>query len=309
MIDAVILTSNSRELALRCVAHTVADPAVARVILVDNASSDGTAEAVQGAHPEVEVLALAEHTGLAAALNRGAERGTNPYVLYLNDDVFAANGAIAGLLAALEERPDAAAAGGRLTNDDLSTQDQYRPRSFPGAIALSLRLLGIDRWWPANPLTGTHLRRPLDDETTVEADQPAGACLLVRRSAVDAVGGWDERYWFWYEDVDFSRRVARDAGATLYVPSAPFRHLGGATTTRWSLADQHRRTYYGMLLYAQSHLSRAGQLLVAATMATVCLLRVGLARVRREEEAAVYRGCLEQVRSLAAGRPVARIRA
>jgi GT2 family glycosyltransferase len=170
-----------------------------------------------------------------------------------------------------------------------------------------LRLLGIDRWWPANPLTGAHLRRPLDDTTTVEADQPAGACLLVRRAAVEAVGGWDERYWFWYEDVDFSRRLARDAGVTLYVPSAAFRHLGGATTLRWSLPDQHRRTYYGMLLYAQTHLGRAGQVLVAATMGTVCLLRLALAGVRRGGGGAVYRGCLTEARALAGGRPVRRI--
>jgi hypothetical protein len=306
MIDAVILTSNSRDMASRCVAHTKADPAVDRVFLVDNASADDTVAAVRAEHPEAEVIALAEHMGLAAALNRGAEAGSNPYVLYLNDDVFAAPGAVAALLAALEDRPGAVAAGGRLVNEDLTTQDQYRPRDFPSPITLSLRLLGLDRLWPRNPLTGRHLRHPLDDETTVEADQPAGACLLVRREAVEAVGGWDARYWFWYEDVDFSRRLADTGGATLYVPSAPFRHLGGATTTRWSLPEMHRRTYYGMLLYAETHFARGGRLLVAATMAVVCLVRLAVGRGRGR---GVYRGCLVQARALAAGRPVRRIAA
>ena len=185
-VDAVFLTWNSREQALECVRHTLATELVASLVVVDNASSDGTADAVRAAHPDITVIALEQGVGLAEALNMGAKLGDAPFVLYLNDDVFAEPGAIATLLEALEARADAVAAGGRLVEADLSTQDQYRPRPFPSPATVVARLFGFERLWPRNPWTGTHLRDKLDDHTTVEVDQPAGACLLVRRPVVEA---------------------------------------------------------------------------------------------------------------------------
>ena len=283
MVDAVFLTWNSRDQALECIAH-LADPVVASITCVDNASSDGTAEAVRATHPDVRVVALDSDAGFAGALNRGAALGAAPFVLYLNDDVFAAPGSVSRLVEALEARPDAVACGGRLVNGDLTTQDRYRPRPFPSPATLVARLLGLERLWARNPWTGAHLRKPLDDHTTVEVDQPAGACLLVRRSVAEEAGGWDERYWFWYEDVDFSRRLAR-RGVSLYVPSAPFRHVGGATAGRLSAPEGHRRAYYGALRYAEGHFSRAGRAAVALTMIAVALVR-GALRMRSDPDGA-----------------------
>jgi len=305
MIDAVILTCNSRDLALECVEHTTADSRVSRVIVVDNASTDDTVARVELQYPDAVVVALPTHTGLSAALNAGASNGDSPFVLYLNDDVYAQPGAIGMLLAALEADPTAVAAGGRLVNDDLSTQDQYRPRDFPNALTIALRLVGLERFWPRNPITGRHLRTLLDDETIVAVDQPAGACLLVRRDAVIAVGGWNEQYWFWYEDVDFSRKLA-ERGSSLYVPRAAFRHVGGATTKRWSLAEMHRRTFYGMLVYARNHCSRAGQWLVGITLAITSSCRYLGLRVRREPGVEVYRSAIVASRDLLFQRPIRR---
>jgi len=260
VIDAVFLTSNSREQALECIEH-LGEPEIASIVVVDNASTDGTADAIRAAHQDVTLIALDAPVGLAAALNRGAKLGTAPYVLYLNDDAFAEPGAIRLLLDTLRSCDDAVAAGGRLVDPDLSTQDRYRPRAFPSPATVVARLLGLETWWPRNPWTGGHLRTMLDDHTTVEVDQPAGACMLVRRPVTEAIGGWDERYWFWYEDVDFSRRLAAH-GTQLYVPAAPFRHVGGATARRLRRADGHRRTFHGVLVYAGTHFSAPGRALV-----------------------------------------------
>jgi len=284
LIDAVVLTNTSRDQALDCVAH-LGEPQIASIVVVDNASDDDTVAAVRAAYPDVRLVALPAQTGIAAALNRGAEVGDAPYVLYLNDDVFAAPGSVRALLEALQSRDDAVAAGGRLCERDFTTQDRYRPRAFPTPVTIVARMLGLDRMWPRNPLTGRHLRQMLDDRTTVAVDQPAGACLLVRRSVVEHVGGWDERYWFWYEDVDFSRRLA-EHGALLYVPAAPFWHVGGATVRRMQRADGHRCTFHGILLYAHAHFSVPGEALVVLTLMAISATRALLAVARADPDGA-----------------------
>lgn len=305
MIDAVLLTWNSREQAMECVAHTHDPEVIASIVVVDNASTDGTADAVRMAHPDVTVLALEHGVGLAAGLNMGARLGSAPFVLYLNDDVFAEPGAIRTLLETLEGRPDAVAVGGRLVDPDLVTQDQYRPRPFPMPSTVVARLLGLERLWPRNPWTGIPLRRPLDDRTTVEVEQPAGACLLVRRSVVEQIGGWDERYWFWYEDVDFSRRLAQH-GVSLYAPTAPFRHVGGATARRLSAPQGHARYFYGVLQYSRTHFSRSGRAAVALAILVVSLVRAALWVRQDRAGARVYLGAARGAVALLRGKETRR---
>jgi N-acetylglucosaminyl-diphospho-decaprenol L-rhamnosyltransferase len=304
-VDAVFLTWNSREQALECVRHTRDPDLVESIVVVDNASTDGTADAVRAENPDVTVIALEQGVGLAEALNMGAKLGSAPYVLYLNDDVFAEPGAIGTLLETLESHPEAVAAGGRLAEPDLSTQDQYRPRPFPSPLTVVARLFGFERLWPRNPWTGTHLRDKLDDHTTVEVDQPAGACLLVRRPVVDATGGWDERYWFWYEDVDFSRRLAQH-GVSLYVPTAPFRHVGGATARRLKAPAGHARYFYGVLQYSRTHYTPAGKALIAAAMLAISLGRAALQAPKDRAGAKIYLGAARGALALVRGREIKR---
>ncbi|MDX6691913.1 MAG: hypothetical protein QOG15_3370 [Solirubrobacteraceae bacterium] len=275
MIDVVFVAWNARDQVLDCIGHLREPDIVASITVVDNASSDGTAAAVRSAHPDVNVIPLPEPLGLAAALNRGARAGTAPFVLYLNDDVLAFPGSVAALLAALRENAGAVAAGGRLVDENLVTQAAYEPQPFPSAATLLGRLLGIARLVAVVPRADRG-RASRSSEDVVVVEQLAGACLLVRRSVVERIGGWDERYWFWYEDVDLSRRLSSH-GRSLYVPAAAFRHLGGATARRLTRPEGHRRTLHGMLCYAGTHCSRPGELAVAlAVLAT----SVGRAAVR-----------------------------
>jgi N-acetylglucosaminyl-diphospho-decaprenol L-rhamnosyltransferase len=259
MVDAVVVTSNSRDVVLRCLAH-LRDPALERIVLVDNASSDGTVEAVRERFPEVDTVRFDRHSGLSTAFNRGAARTTAPILLFLNDDIFATDGAVSRLEQTLDAHPEAASAGGRLVNADETgaTQDRYRPRRFPTLLTFFMTLTGAERLWARNPWSGSQLRNLLNDRDTVAVDQPAGAVLAVRREAFYSSGGWDEGFWFWYEDVDFSRRLA-ELGVALYVPSAPFQHLGGGTVLRWNRAEILARTHHGILRYASKHFSRTRQ--------------------------------------------------
>src|SRR3954468_779140 len=163
MVDAVVVTSNSRDVALKCLAH-LGDPAIDRVVLVDNASGDGTIDAVRERFPDVDTVRFDTHSGLSAAFNAGAARTAAPLILFLNDDIFAAGGAVSRLAAELEARPDAVSAGGRLVNPDEvgATQDQYRPRRFPTLMTFFMTLTGTDRLWKQNPWSGGHLRDRLN---------------------------------------------------------------------------------------------------------------------------------------------------
>jgi N-acetylglucosaminyl-diphospho-decaprenol L-rhamnosyltransferase len=240
-VDAVVVTWNSREMVLRCLDH-LAGAAVERVVVVDNASQDGTAEAVERAHPEVDVLELPQEEGLARAYNRGAARGSASLVLFLNDDVLVDEQAVRRLVTALDERSDAVAAAGRLVDaEDGRTQVEYLPQPFPTSRSLLAMLAGRGRGSP-----------DLSETETVVVDQPPGACLLVRREAFQAVGGWDEQFEFWYEDVDLARRL-RARGDVLYVPSVEVAHVGGHSARRLTRAQLVSRHYRGALLYAHKH--------------------------------------------------------
>jgi len=302
-VDIVIPTFDASELILRCL-QRLRDPAIDRITVVDDASTDGTAQAIAKSFPEVRVVELSHSRGLAHALNRGAEMGTAEFVLFLNNDAFPVDGAVTKLCAALRDDPHAASAGGRLVDPDTTcTQDSYRPRALPGLAGLAVRLTGIERAWPKNPWTGQHLRDPLDAaDTTRTYQQPAGACLLVRRTVLEKVGGWDEEYWFWYEDVDLSRRLL-DFGYALYVPSALFEHVGRASTSRWPRFQQHRRLYHGTLLYAQRHLPRRQQIVLAAVMAGTIIPRIAwLSTTGKSEASRAYRHLLGESWALLLGR-------
>jgi GT2 family glycosyltransferase len=289
VIDAVVATRDSRDLVLECVGR-LRSPLLERVIVVDNGSVDGTEDALR-AREGVQLVRLDPAQGLAAAYNRGAEAGSAELVLFLNDDIFATAESIDALAAALGDRPRAVAAAGRLVDaEDGTTQEIYLPRAFPGAVDLAATLVGRPR--PS---------APIDDEAPVAVDQPPGACLLVRRSVLEAVGGWDEGFEFWYEDVDLARRLAAE-GEVLFVPGAPFPHVGGASARRLTPAEVVSRSYRGALLYAQRHLGLRGRAITAPAFAVAAAAR--LLTARDEESRRAYRSVLRNATRLARGRPI-----
>lgn len=287
--DVVIATYNARAQVSRCLAALELCEGIASISVVDDVSSDGTVAALGDAHPDARIIALEAHRGLAYALNQGASAGEAEYVLFLNNDVLAEPCSVRRLLDALAADASAVSAGGRLVEPRTrSTQLDYQPRQIPGLVALLVRLLGIERLWPRNPWTGQHRTAPLDQSGRQRTDrQPAGACLMVRRSALKSVGGWDERYGMWYEDVDLSRRLAR-VGPALYVPDAMFEHVGRASTRSWRKHEQHLRLYHSTMIYAQTHLSRTQQVVVALTMIGVCVPRLLVHAVRNDEATNSY---------------------
>ena len=301
MLDAVIVTADSRDMVLQCLDH-LTDPSV-RAIVVDNGSTDGTAEAV-AARPDATLVRLDAPTGLARAFNSGAAAGRSELVLFLNDDIFATDGSVAALAGALRVRPDAVAAGGRLV-DPVSgaTQARYLPARFPSFATFAVMLSGLASVWPDNPWTRPDRTLEAREQGALDVDQPAGACLLVRRDALERIGGWDERFFFWYEDVDICRRLTR-LGAIVWMPEAAFRHVGGASFARWDRARATRSMLHGLTQYGAAHLARGRQAALGALVLAVAAPRVVAFACLRPDLAAVYRDALAAGTALVRGRPV-----
>jgi GT2 family glycosyltransferase len=300
-VDVVIVAADTRELVLGCLDSLRGAP-LALTTLVDNASRDGTAEAATQLFPDLDVVRLERSVGYPSACNRGAERGSAPLVLFLNDDVMATEGAVDELVWALESRPRAVAAGGRLVNpEDLTTQLRYKPKLFPTLASIFVQLTGLERIWPSNPISRRHSGAELDDSSIASVDQLAGACLLVRREVFDQVGRFDDGYWFWYDDVDLAQRL-HQRGECLYVPGAPFRHLGGVGLGRWDRPPVVRSRFHGLMRYASTYFPVGPRLGLAATIVLVSLPRVAAFSLFRPELGRAWRAVLRGAIALARGR-------
>lgn len=304
-VDVVIVTADTLEMTSACVAELVEEPLVARVVVADNGSTDGTAVALRERFGDrVDVVVLDRPHGFATANNRGADRGDAPYVCYLNSDILVTPGAMARLLEALQGDPGAVAAGGRLVDPEtLETQPEYRPRPFPRLSNFAVILLGVEELWPGNPVTRRYHGSEYDDRTTRAVNaQPAAAALLVRRAQMEAIGGFDERFWFWFEDADLARRLS-GRGRILYVPTAVFRHLGGGTFRRWTKAERIRSVHHGIVHYGDAQFSRWDRAALGLIVLAISLPRVALFKRSRPDEAQAWTAVAAAGWALVAGRP------
>lgn len=270
VVSAILVSYNTREMTLRCLRQLFAGlgPAPAEVWVVDNASQDGSADAVAAEFPQVRLLRSELNLGFGAANNRAMELAGGKYLLLLNTDAFPEQGAVPHLIRLLDERPDTAAVGPRLLNADGTLQVScYR---FPTPARAWLENLWLSALLPNHPRFGDYRRWAHDTERTV--DFVTGACMLVRREVFVQVGGFDEQFFMYSEETDWQRRM-RDAGWQVrFAPGAVVTHLGGASGARERTAvtshffeslDRYERKHHGVL----------GLLSLRAAMVVGCLLR------------------------------------
>jgi GT2 family glycosyltransferase len=289
-LDVVIVSYRSRELLRDCLAslraHGPSRPM--KVIVVDNASGDGTTEMVAADFPEVELIASPTNLGFAAATNLGAKRGGAPYVLALNPDTVVTDGALDTVLESMEAHPEVAVAGARLLRPD-GTLDHASKRSFPTPLSALGHFTGVGRRPGASGKLAAY-RAPEVESGPVDAVN--GAFMLMRRAAFEGIGGFDEGYWMYMEDLDLSYTLAQEGWGTWYEPAATVMHVKGGTTggersvrLNWAF---HRGMYrFYRKHYATEH-SRAVNAVVyvgiavkLATAVAHSLLRRSRARLRQ----------------------------
>jgi N-acetylglucosaminyl-diphospho-decaprenol L-rhamnosyltransferase len=252
-LDVVIVAYRSRELLRGCLESLRAHPPSCpmKVIVVDNASGDGTAEIVEADFPEVELIASPTNLGFAAATNLGARRGSAAYLLALNPDTAVTPGALDTVLDVLERHPEVGVAGPRLLRTDGSL-DHAAKRSFPTPLSAVGHFTGIGRRASSGPLAA--YRAPGVESGRVDAVN--GAFMLMRRSAFERFGGFDEGYWMYMEDLDLSYAMARAGLITWYEPGATVMHVKAGTTGGERSPRLTWHFHRGMYRFYRKHYAR-----------------------------------------------------
>jgi len=228
-VSCVIVSYNCADL-LRVTLASLARqdvPGGMEIIAVDNASRDDSAAAA-AEFAGVAVIPLEENVGFGAANNVGARRARSEFLLFANPDVDAPPGVVAALADFMSQRPEAAAAGPKVV-DRRGELQRFCARKAPRLINILFLVSGIEETrWAGSPLAHRFYPRAFYEGGPAEADVLGGAFMMVRRSAFEAVGGFDEGYFLYSEDVDLSRRLGRE-GTLWYVPVGPVRHFTGGS--------------------------------------------------------------------------------
>jgi GT2 family glycosyltransferase len=226
VISIVIVNWNSGRLLQNCVQSLLKNALGCQLILVDNASTDSSMHFAAALGADHLILRNDRNVGLAAGNNLGWRAGKGDPVLFLNPDTECLPGSIDFLNQTLTHDAGVWAAGGHLVGPSGKPQSWFNVRPFPSIGTVAAEMLFIDDIWPANPWS--RLKRAANRGQAVDVEQPAAACLMVTRRALESIGGFDEHFRpAWFEDVDLCRRIRNQGGRIQYQPKARFLHHGG----------------------------------------------------------------------------------
>ena len=273
-LSVVVVTYRSRTHVAACLdsVQRACAGLAAETLVVDNASDDGTVDEVRRHPAGARVVETGDNLGYARAVNRGVRDSSGAYVLVLNPDCALASGAVHALLAWHRSHPRCGIAGPRICNPDGSVE--WSARSFPGPWTfLFNRYSLLTRLWPDNPWSRRYLLSDWDHATPRSVDWVSGAAMCVRREAIDQVGGMDEAYFLFNEDVDWCHAMKDGGWSVDYVPDAVVTHDIGASRTRVAervIVERH----LGMIHYFRKYHRPAAP--VAALVGGVVMLRARL---------------------------------
>lgn len=274
-VHVVIVNWNSGAQLRECLASFTAlsgeDAVVTRVTVVDNASADGSCDGLEAGVP-LTVIRNADNRGFAAACNQGAAGSDAEFILFLNPDTRLMPGSLdvpARYLRAPENKP-VGIVGIQLV--DANGHVARNTARTPTARAMIGNSLGLDRLLP--PIFPSHFVTEWAHDETREVDQVMGAFFFVRRSVFEALGGFDERFFVYYEDLDFAARARKLGWGSAYLATAQAFHRGQGTTD----AATERRMFYfsrSRILYARKYFGSFG----AFAVMTTTLLLEPIARI------------------------------
>jgi N-acetylglucosaminyl-diphospho-decaprenol L-rhamnosyltransferase len=235
-VDVVVVAFNSGAQLRDCVEPLSREPAI-RVVVVDNASTDGGVAAVQ-------------HLPVGGGCNVGWRTAAAPYVLFLNPDARLPPEAVLRL-ADVMERTSAGAVAPRIV--DPSGNLEWSVRRFPAVRSIYGQAIFAHRLFPSAEWADEPVRDPERYQREAPCDWASGACLLVRREMLEQIGGFDDGFFMYCEDVDLCRRLWDRGSSVVYTPTVVCTHAGGASSPRWRLMQVLARS---RIRYAQKHFDR-----------------------------------------------------
>nr|WP_290668629.1 glycosyltransferase family 2 protein [Ardenticatena sp.] len=247
-IGIIIVNYNTKDLLFDCLRSVLANEGVSyHICVVDNCSTDGSADAVREQFPEVEVIVTPRNGGYSYANNIGLRRfgfhdapGTPPhpdaprYVLLLNPDTVLPPNALADMVAFMDAHPDAGAAGPKILRPDGSLDRACR-RSFPTPEVSFWRMTGLSFLFPQSKRFGRYNLTYISPDETIEVDSVVGAFMMVRREAVRDAGLLDEQFFMYGEDLDWAYRIKQAGWRIWYNADVTILHYKGASSRQRSV--------------------------------------------------------------------------
>jgi len=272
-LSILIVGYRCRDDLARCLASLpdAADGIATEVVVVDNASGDGTAEMVRDRFPAVRLIANTENRGFAAANNQGLALTSGRHVLFLNPDTRPADGSLAVLVRTLDADAGLGACGPQLLNSDGSIQPSVRTDPTLAALLhqyTPLRVLRV-----LAPAYRRYKRRDLDFASAADVDTLMGAALCVPRRVLDEVGSMDERFFVYHEEADLCLRIRQAGYRIRFEPEAKVTHVGGVSSGQAAANVLYLRSLYRFLY---KHHGRLKGCLMVTTLRTGLFLREAL---------------------------------
>ncbi|HZK82787.1 MAG TPA: glycosyltransferase family 2 protein [Humisphaera sp.] len=283
-VSVIIVNYNTREMTLKCLRtiEGALSGIPAEIWLVDNASTDGSLEAISSQMPCVRIIANRRNVGFGAANNQAMKQATGDFVLLLNTDAFVRHGAVRTLVDLMQANPGIGVAGPRLLNADESLQlSCFR---FPSPSHAWMENLCLTRLFSAGGRLGDYRRWPHDRPR--EVDWVVGACMMVRREAYASVGGFDERFFMYAEETDWQCRIRVAGWRVHFTPDAQVIHLGGGSVAGadspanehfFQSLDRYELKHHGVIGWISLRLA----MVVGSTMRAILWAATGACRPSR----------------------------
>lgn len=223
------------------------------IIVVDNASDDGSAEAVRSRFPNVSLIANKNNVGFGAANNQALEIAKGKYIVLINPDTIVKEDTFTKLIDFLEKNPQAGMVSCKVLNPDGTLQLACR-RSFPGPWTSFTKITGLSKLFPKSKLFAKYNLTYLDENETYEVDAISGSFMMMRREVYEKTKGFDPQFFMYGEDLDLCYRTQQEGYKVFYVHTTEIIHYKGESTKRSSI-DETKVFYDAMYLFVRKHFS------------------------------------------------------
>ena len=223
------------------------------IIVIDNASDDGSVDIIKQKFPTVKLIINKNNIGFGSANNQGLKIAQGKYILFINPDCIVSENTFDKMISFFNEHPDCGLAGCKILNSDGSLQLACR-RSFPGPWTSFTKVTGLSNLFPGSRIFARYNLTYLDENRIHEVDAVSGSFMMIKRDAYEKVGGFDDQFFMYGEDLDLCYRVQKAGFKVYYVPDTQIIHYKGESTKRSNL-DETKLFYDAMHKFVKKHLS------------------------------------------------------
>lgn len=223
------------------------------IIVVDNASDDGSVEFIREKFPQINLIVNKTNVGFSKANNEALKVSKGKFILLINPDTIVSEDTITKMIDFINQYPEVGLAGCKILNPDGSLQLACR-RSFPGPWTSFCKVTGLSTLFPKSKLFAKYNLTYLDENSTYEVDAISGSFMMMKREAYEKVGGFDEQFFMYGEDLDLCYRIQKNGYKVFYYPGTQIIHYKGESTKRSSL-DETKYFYNAMNLFVKKHFS------------------------------------------------------